>query len=90
LDDKQRKWRLARVFRRDDLAGAADLPPPAKHFFRPGRRICRFHFQANQSPLPSRPERGAYHDRHLRGKGMRWTPRCQARQGWCARRFPRP
>jgi hypothetical protein len=31
------------------------------------------HPKSPLSLLPSRPERGAYHDRHGRWGGMRWT-----------------
>src|SRR5450631_2498755 len=43
------------------------------------------HPKSPLSLLPSRPERGAYHDRHGRWGGMRWTRQRFARDGIAGR-----
>ena len=50
-----------------------------------GKKIPVFdHPKSNLQTAPSRPERGAYRDRHVRRAGMRWTRQRRARD--CDRR----
>src|SRR3954454_23413425 len=78
MKQDRRMGRLATQARGAIAARRANHPNPVHPSYKKYSAFAVGQITSTSSPHPG-PKRGAYHDRHERWAGMRWTPQRRAR-----------